>query len=396
MARSLLETMWRTAKPRQGISGYISSIYELDDSRQELMDEFFNVWFSIKWLRRSADAWRDIENVSGGTSSVVESHRFGFVTALVAEAIEEFSDNPRLVTANPKFKRTFEQIYAPPVRTLAQLHNLMRLLVSRPLGVDAVNHICHYDGSRDVELADMSYLLAAQKNGRLSVDHLSLMKAFYEQSLNRCQAIARPPMVGAFVMSAPTFEALAHLELNHIRLFIDGQRLWYGLVSRRGHIHVGYWSPEETFVFLAPADRLPMCVFFACLWIDLKTVRYKKSSRRASMRRKAHGVPQRPKDSVVLLPRVIQEIEWVNENRKMFGDESSFSRARNVRAHYRRLLPNQTRSDTAVRNARAAGFPEPPEGYTFVSMYHTGELPPNETDTRLVSTGMDVARVVLD
>jgi hypothetical protein len=358
--------------------------------RQQIVDEFATDYLSMRWVNRM---WQTLalgsaDNRNHEVSPQVR-HRYLLIMELLASVVTKTP----VVTLTADRYEAIGKIYTPPTTTTYGKVALLLHFHRSGLSVDSINHICHYQG-HPVKVEWISYLFATLQSGRLKDFDAHLAEAFVEQTLVRAQAEKHPPLIGDFIMSPPRFPALAHLNLNHIRLHINGHGIWFGLVGQNGGVWVGYWSVADTLMWtLPPADAWPLRVFFACLWLDLKSVKHQTVRIVVERESQAFGLPKR-KEKYIVLPRRINTLEWAGE-KAMFGDGGKDSVARNVRAHYRRLPEGWSAGKDAVELAQRYGFPVPPSGYTFVQAYHTGDLPPSEADTRLISTGLDVAWVAL-
>lgn len=222
-----------------------------------------------------------------------------------------------------------------------------------------------------------------------------LAEAFEVEMLAKAAGIKRPPLIGAYRMSPPLFPMLMNFRPGEFRLVVKADHIWWSHIDEAGDCTVAFWSPQTDNLdaVLPPIYSWPVRIFLACLWYDLKHTETKIIKRMAP--KNCNEWRNKPKIPTVVLPRKIWDLRWGHENSKVlyekYGGNGRTEKRRSPRIHYRRLHDGWRASDEARDNAAAWGQPDPPEGWTFVS---PNGAPPQDVP-RLISTGLDVASIVL-
>lgn len=227
---------------------------------------------------------------------------------------------------------------------------------------------------------------------RVGEDQIRLMEAFRDQMIAKAAEIPDPPLTGRYRMTKTGAPLVDDLLLDELRLVITPKGFWTSMIKENDHC-LWWWSPgwDNAVFHNGLKYGLVAQVLCACLWHDLKATKghsfiYTRERYGRRQKRKAK------RERVIYLPRTVVRLDWSDEfdvRRMPYAHKSDYS----VRAHYRNLPNGMTASDAAKQNADDAGFPEPPDGYTFVRPYAVGEGA--STAPRIVSKGLQVAKVAL-
>jgi hypothetical protein len=223
---------------------------------------------------------------------------------------------------------------------------------------------------------------------------VELAYAFYKQMLKRTEDALPSPLLGEFRMTKTGIDLIDNLGLVEIRFVITPQGFWLSSVVPDGRYIPAWWSPSGDSLIVTYGNRFAWIfrTFAACLWHDLHDT--KVTAWKVTKDRERRQAIKREKDEVVIvLPRTVKNLTWEDGIRHSW--ENSEKKDYSVRAHYRRLHESWWQpSEEAVQLALEHGFPEPPEGYTFVRPYDVGDGGLN-TPPRLVAKGLQAAKVAL-
>lgn len=228
----------------------------------------------------------------------------------------------------------------------------------------------------------------------VNVEATELAIAFYKQMLKRTEDKHPTPLLGEFRMTKTGLDLIDNLGLKEIRFVIANQGFWISSILPDGRYVPAWWSPKGDSFSGMYGHRFAWAfrTFAACLWHDLHDT--KVTAWKVTKDRERRQMPKREKDEVVIvLPRTVKNLSWEDGIRHSW--ENSEKKDYSVRAHYRRLHETWWQpSGDAIQLALEHGFPEPPEGYTFVRPYDVGDGGLN-APPRLVAKGLQAAKVAL-
>jgi hypothetical protein len=226
---------------------------------------------------------------------------------------------------------------------------------------------------------------------RTNLDALNLANAFYNQMLNRTSGV--PHLIGEYRMTKTSIDLVDDLQVKEFRFVITVAGMWLSTVFPDDTFAPAWWGPGGDTFQINYGLRYAWIfrTFCACLWHDLHAeaeynFRVKKDREQRSAGK------SRPGEKVIRLPKSVRKLDWEEGLTRSWnaGNRRDYS----VRAHYRHLHEGWQPSQEAVDRALTYGFPEPPDGYTFVSPYDVGEesfvRPP-----RIVAKGLRAAQVAL-
>jgi hypothetical protein len=243
--------------------------------------------------------------------------------------------------------------------------------------------------------ADWSFdMVEAPAQLKTNLEAAELAVAFYNQMLKKTEHQNPTPILGEYRMTKTGLDLIDDLGLKEIRFVITPVGFWLSCIIPNGRYIPAWWSPQGDSLTTTYGQRYAWAfrTFAACLWHDLHDT--KVTAWKVTKDRERRQITKREKDEVVIvLPRTIKNLTWEDGVRHSW--EGSEKKDYSVRAHYRRLHESWWQpSEDAIKAALEQGFPEPPEGYTFVRPYDVGDggldVPP-----RLVAKGLQAAKVAL-
>lgn len=225
---------------------------------------------------------------------------------------------------------------------------------------------------------------------------MELATAFYKQAVDK--APHELPIVGQYVMTKTGLDLVDNLPFSHMRLVIKPNGIWLSIIHQAdGYTTYSpcFWSPE--YDNLQHVFRMKYAwvfrVMLACLWRDAKTLVYAKRHMRPENQRNKRTKFESKQGKIIYLPRKAAILTWDDDIPHVFPKARGLRTDYSVRAHYRKLTPDQEASEQAINNALDNLFPEPPAGYTFVQPYTVGSPPTGRP--RIVAKGLQAAKVAL-
>jgi len=235
---------------------------------------------------------------------------------------------------------------------------------------------------------------------RANPEAIALADAFRIQMLKKADddSNGRAPLIGQFVLTRTGLDIVDALGVDHLRIITNPSGIWISLIFGN-HYSLGWWSPSYDNLNLQFGQRYAWIfrTMLACLWYDLRVVKRSHFRVKPVDERNAWQGRAKQKTGVrpLVLPRTVREITWDDGIKHAWEQSRGVMSQHPVRAHYRLLTNDQQASEQAIDNALNHGFPEPPDGYTFVRPYWVGEgdgsLPPQ----RIVAKGLQAAKVAL-
>ncbi len=201
-------------------------------------------------------------------------------------------------------------------------------------------------------------------------------------------------VLGAFEMErVPLSYVDQLLDYNYLRLVFNPQGIFVSLIKDNAY-SAFWWSPERhSFWMIGAKEAWALNVMLSCIWRDACIVRHKMYQRRT---RKGHGTQRKKRrkgrKKKLILPRIVTHVAWSSDQER----ERIIRAAHTVRPHYRELTNYQQTSNEAKKRAVEYGYPEPPEGFTFVKPHsRSGKKDQPEATPAVVCKGLQVANIAL-
>lgn len=243
------------------------------------------------------------------------------------------------------------------------------------------------------ELTAESYLFADEEDVRLCM-------AFRQQMVQEAEPLRHNICRGAYVLLREPLPRLDQLLIyDYLRLVLTPAGIGVAVVWEGDRWYIPFWwSPDSDIntsqVWVPPRLRFALDVLLAAIWRDACIVQQKTFTERRDVGKgyKAKSKPKHQSDTI-RLPRVVYKSSWgPTSDREVI--ERIARRAHAVRGHYR-ALEDRTASEMAVEAALEYGYPEPPEGYTFVRPHTRGTGEAMPAVRRVICKGLQVAKTVL-
>lgn len=262
--------------------------------------------------------------------------------------------------------------------------------------------------SKEPGIGDNLAWLIGKRQSRSAVDvpdelkierhAVELAHAFTSKMISEAKVCNRPPLVGKFIMNPPQVLGVLHqLGFEHLRLIIKSDGIWCTAVYEDGKITPGYWSPsngDNLAVTFGLKATWAFRVFLSCLWRDATVTRTHSFRVKRIGRNKPRQTHK--KQRVIVLPRTVRTMEWGDQEFGAYYSGEMHRAGYTVQEQYRRLPAGHMASDSALQNACDYGYPEPPDGFTFVKRYSVGDGgDDDDVIPRIVSRGLKVAAVTL-
>lgn len=229
---------------------------------------------------------------------------------------------------------------------------------------------------------------------RNGMDELAI--AFGQKMIDEAKPFRSNVCTGYFVMDRVDLPLLDKvLDYDQIRLvilpegilasFVSHQGKMYTTTSWRGDGIQSGWITNERFAWA-------FHVFASCLWRDACVVARKAlaTKKKIVASKKERKRSRNKGGGKVILPRTIYEVQWASDEDR----EKIVRQAHQVRGHYRMLRDGWTRSEMAEEKAKEWGYPEPPDGFTFVEPHQRGSGEPLPKIRPVVAKGFQVANIV--
>lgn len=220
-----------------------------------------------------------------------------------------------------------------------------------------------------------------------------LAEAFTEEMLAEASRYNQP-VIGHFELERVGFPYLDKLiDYETVRLSLHPSGIRGALVHQQS-VYPFIWKPRgRSSIWILGADvAWGLHVFLACIWRDANVIKDEFVTERSSKIYEPSRRKPRHIRSVTVLPRIIRHVAWSNDEER----ERITHQAHYVRGHYRELQDGQRASQTAAHNAIEYGWPEPPEGFTFVTPHQRGgEAGEDITPRKVICKGLQVARLAL-
>jgi|GEM_PF-4683215 len=240
----------------------------------------------------------------------------------------------------------------------------------------------------------------------ISEEELRLFESYRDSMIWDASGSNEIPPLGHFVILKKDVPLISEIDFHELRLVVKQNGLWLSINYPDGNYFFGWWSPTWDNFAVNGTPREHVVVFqliAACLWRDLKVVNEKTFERTYTYRRKDLPRVNKQTKKTLHLPRTIYRVTWGSEEEKSniqnAIDQIAERRAHEVRPHFRQLPEGYKPSDEARRNALNYGYPEPPDGWTFVEPHMRGA---GETDNlkrepiRVMSKGLHAATMLMN
>lgn len=239
---------------------------------------------------------------------------------------------------------------------------------------------------------NLSEAFQMMRQGYFNHDGIDFLNAVKQKMLIEAQG-GEMPVVGSFILLRTPIDSIdSYVGYDRLRVTIKDQGMMITIQYHNQFIPV-WWSPyENTIEGIHSAHfTLALDVYLACLWRDAHVVEYRelfeKQQDHKPSRKDAKKI-----EKFVRLPRIMRVVHWGLEPER----ERIIKTAHTVRGHYRKLGEDRTASQAATDNAEMYGFPEPPDGFTFVQPHTRGKGDAHVTVPRLICKGLAYAKIALE
>jgi hypothetical protein len=228
---------------------------------------------------------------------------------------------------------------------------------------------------------------------------VSLAVAFRAQCLTDAAAHLHRLVPGAYWLNKPPLDTFnSFFEYESVRFVVNTSGMAITIVGKDGaYIPFFWYGPESTqFVWFGNKALAAIDIFCAALWRDLCVVKegaFIPQEGRRGYTPKGTASTTRPREKVIVLPRVVNRYEWGSS-----ADRQAIERSP-VKPHtvihcYPRLPDGHVAHDAAERAAEWGCLP-PPLGHTFRAPHQRGTGEVKSGATRIVARGLQTAMALL-